>query len=413
MGFIGGLFSGSRGVGFEPEQTYGQGQALQQMQQVQESLANQRKFAEALQQQSPQAIRQQMMLGQQLAGAVKGQGPSVAQAQLAQTTGQNIAQQAALLGGQRGASANVGRLGANVAQMGGQLQQQAAGQAATLRAQEQLAAMQQLQGLTGQQLQQISGAQGMGLQGELQAQQNVLNAIAEANRVRGGIAQQTAAGQAGIVGGLLGAGAAAAAGGKAEGGLIESPQDESEEGDSFFTSFAKNMAQTQPQAQDQSYQSGYQAGQAIGKLAGKTISSLFKKGPSGQSTGGYSGANLGVNASMPKPVNPMATSANIGALNMGFSQGGKVPAMVSPGEKYLPPSEVKKVALGQKSPLSAGRTIPGKAKVSGDSYANDTVPANLEEGGIVIPRSVMQSKNPAEQARKFVAAVLAKKQAKR
>lgn len=90
----------------------------------------------------------------------------------------------------------------------------------------------------------------------------------------------------------------------------------------------------------------------------------------------------------------------------------KIPAMVSPGEKYLKPEQAKKVAQGKASPMS-GRTIPGKAKVKGDSLKNDIVPAKLEEGGVVIPRSVMQSKDPAKQAAKFVQAVLAKQSMKR
>jgi len=76
-----------------------------------------------------------------------------------------------------------------------------------------------------------------------------------------------------------------------------------------------------------------------------------------------------------------------------FAKGGKVPAMVSPGERYLPPKEVEKVAKGEKSPLKAGEKIPGKAKVKGDSLKNDTIPETLEEGGVVIPRHIMNKKN--------------------
>jgi hypothetical protein len=93
------------------------------------------------------------------------------------------------------------------------------------------------------------------------------------------------------------------------------------------------------------------------------------------------------------------------------AEGGKVPALVSPGERYLPPKEVAKVVKGQKSPMEAGEKIPGKPKVGGakNSYANDTVPKTLEEGGIVLPRSVTQSKNPEWAAHKFVRDVMAKK----
>jgi hypothetical protein len=94
-----------------------------------------------------------------------------------------------------------------------------------------------------------------------------------------------------------------------------------------------------------------------------------------------------------------------------MAEGGKVPAMLSPGERYLPPKEVKAVAKGEKSPMQAGEKIKGKPKVGGakNSYANDVIPKTLEEGGIVLPRSVTQAKHPQWEAHKFVSAILAKK----
>jgi hypothetical protein len=47
---------------------------------------------------------------------------------------------------------------------------------------------------------------------------------------------------------------------------------------------------------------------------------------------------------------------------------------------------------------------------SGNSYANDKIPAMLSEGEVVIPRNVMQGKNPVDGAARFVQAVLARKQ---
>jgi len=375
MSFIGSLFSGGRGAGFEAEQATGIQNAQDLYLQQQERLRQQEAFTRALAGQSPQAIQQQMMLGKELAGAVKGQGPSVAEAGLQEATRQNVQRQAALMQSQRGASANLGLLQRNVASTGAEAQQQAAGQAATLRAQEMLAARQQLAGLTGQQLGQISDAQRMGLQAAGGAYQTEQQAIAERNRINAQIAAGNQQFQTGLVGGLIG-GATTALKGLADGGEVKS---DDEDQDDFYSSFSKAL--TTPQAgQSQNYQAGQMAGKTAGQALGQTLTGLFQKAP---------------------------------AAGVAMNQGGKVPAMVSPGEKYLPPSEVKKVASGQKSPLSAGKTIPGKAKVKGDSYANDTVKATLQEGGIVIPRSVMQSEDPAEKARQFVAAVLAKKQAKR
>lgn len=413
MGFIGSLFGGSSGMGFQAERGASAEQAQQLYNQQQQALRNQQAFTQALQAQTPQAIQQQMMLGQQLAAATQGQGPTVAGTQLAETTGQNVARQQAMLAGQRGASANVGLLGRNIAQAGAQTQQQAAGQAATLRAQEQIAARQQLAALSGQQLGQVGAAQATGLQGTAQAQQNILDAIARRNATQAGIATQTAQQQGQLFGGVLG-GLTTGLLGFAEGGEVTKDKEEKEK-PSYWQNFGKRLGESMSGQQQMGMAS---AGQGLGQAMGAGLRSLFTPGTKGQTQGGYAGANLGVPTQMPAPVNPVVTPQAIGQMQIpqyqpGFAEGGKVPAMVSPGEKYLPPEEVKKVAKGQKEPHKAGVKIPGQAKVQGDSLKNDTVPMTLEEGGIVIPRSVMNSKDPAEQARKFVAAVLAKKQSKR
>ena len=63
--------------------------------------------------------------------------------------------------------------------------------------------------------------------------------------------------------------------------------------------------------------------------------------------------------------------------------------------------------------LKSGGNIPGKASVKGDSYSNDTVPAMLSPGEIVIPRHIIEGKDPVKKAGLFVAAALAKKGMKR
>ncbi len=99
---------------------------------------------------------------------------------------------------------------------------------------------------------------------------------------------------------------------------------------------------------------------------------------------------------------------------MMMAAGGKVPALVSPGEKYLDPKDVAKVAKGA-NPMIVGEEIPGKAKVGGakNSYANDTVPKTLDEGGIVIPRSITQGKDASKKAAAFVDAILKKQSLKK
>jgi hypothetical protein len=89
-----------------------------------------------------------------------------------------------------------------------------------------------------------------------------------------------------------------------------------------------------------------------------------------------------------------------------MANGGKVPALVSPGEIYLSPEKAAAVKAGKASPLS-GEKIKGKPVVGGavNSYANDIVPKTLEAGGIVLPRSVTQAPDKKEKAKKFVEAL--------
>lgn len=51
---------------------------------------------------------------------------------------------------------------------------------------------------------------------------------------------------------------------------------------------------------------------------------------------------------------------------------------------------------------SQGGYVPGQAYVQGDSLSNDNVPAMLSPGEIVIPRSVLSSKDPGAAAKEFV-----------
>lgn len=95
-----------------------------------------------------------------------------------------------------------------------------------------------------------------------------------------------------------------------------------------------------------------------------------------------------------------------------YAEGGKVQALVSPGELWLPPTKAKLVAKG-KNALKIGERIPGTPKVPGNSYANDVVPKKLDVGGVVIPNSIMQSSDPASGAHAFVAKIMAKRRAKK
>lgn len=100
---------------------------------------------------------QQQSLANQLQQQTLGQGPNPAQAALNANTGTNVANTAALMAGQRGASANPGLIARQAAGQGAQIQQNAVGQEATLNAQQQLSAEQLL---AQQQSQLVSGTLG-------------------------------------------------------------------------------------------------------------------------------------------------------------------------------------------------------------------------------------------------------------
>ncbi len=233
MSFIGDLFNSSsrdpgRAVIMEPSNV---GQANQLYGQVQGGLTQQQNFANAAMQASPDIFAQQQQLSNMLMQQSQGQGPNPALAQLNNTTGQNVQQQAALMASQRGAGANTGLMARQASMQGGNIQQQAAGQAAVMQAQQQLAA----QSMLGQQQSQIAGQQQNALSGYNQAAQGAqgqtLNSINGINSANLGSQQSVNQGNSSMYGNAVqmgagiigGAGAAMGQGGKgkAHGGMIE------------------------------------------------------------------------------------------------------------------------------------------------------------------------------------------------
>ncbi len=338
------------------------------------SAQQQQAFLQQLQAQN--GIQNQQAVFNQLQNVANGQGPNPAQAMLANATGANVAQQAALMAGQRGAGANVGLESRQIAQQGANTQQQAAGQGAAMQAQQSLGALGQLGGIAGQQvgqqqnaLQQLQAANQAQQNAQLNSLQGVNSAVGNAQTPLNQIAANNTNNQ--INGALGGAGAALGAIGRpmANTPVVQQPQagDYSQFHNGDYSTLAKGGEVTPPKAKmtipggPRSY---------IGKHQAGTLPT--------------------------EHIVPM-------------SQGGKVDAMVSPGEKYLPPAQAQAVAQGKADPIKEGQTIPGKAKVKGDSLKNDIVPAALEEGGCVIPRSVLEGPNPHEAAARFVAEHMSKR----
>lgn len=300
-----------------------------------------------------------------------GEGPNPAQAMLSQATGQNVANQAALMAGQRGASSNAGLMARQAANVGANAQQQAGGQAAVMQANQSLGALGQMGQMANQQV----GQQQQALQGYNQfaqgQQQNLLNAIGGQNNAAVGLnAAQTdlkkgqAAGQADMFGNLMGAV------GTAVGGIYGGP-----------------------------------AGAAVGGTAGKKMAGGAGDAPLVplQPTAAPPPKMVGAHGGMVPSSGPKSHYAQF------MAKGGTVPALLSPGEKYLDPKQASQVQQGKANPMAIGKTVPGTPAVGGnkDDYANDNVRAALQEGGIVIPRSITKGKDSEEKAMAFVKAVMA------
>lgn len=491
MGGIGGLLGtagGAGGTGFGSPaatnviQPFNSQTAQDAQKQAQDALSQQQNFVNQVNAQN--GLGNQTSVYNQLQGVANGTGPNPAQAQLAQATGANTANQAALMAGQRGAGANAGLIARQAAMQGANNQQQAAGQAATMQANQSLNALGQMGGLSTNMANQQAGAisglnnasQGQEGQvlGNIQGSNNAnVGMQSNINNVNGQLANTQLQGQQAMIGGLMNSGSNLMSA-MARGGMVKPHFDDG--GEVGDTSNQSGIAAPSAPAQDAAPNTSTPAfgsdsgaaalsgqksgggggGGGIMKLAamaaqGGQVPMYADGGQTTQSTGPMSAIGRFAKGMQNKPGSPAQATPNYGnaganALYQGMAsfgqnikpksfdqqlasspmqqqpavqdlnmnqvaaaKGGKVPAMVSPGEKYLDRSAVEQVKAGA-DPMQAGETIPGKPKVDGakNSYANDTVPKDLEEGGIILPRSVTQSKNPEWAAHKFMRDYMAK-----
>lgn len=393
---------------------------------AQNSLQSQQALLTSLQGQN--ALANQNQVYGQLQGVANGTGPNPAQTMLNQSTGQNVANQAALMAGQRGAGANVGLMARQAAQTGAATQQNAVGQAATMQANQSLNAINAAGNMANTQASNLIAGTGANTQAQMGEQQSLLNAQAaynnaqvgsqtSVNSANGMLANGVMSAQQGAIGGLFGG--AGSAMGMASGGMVEAPKMMADGGDpsavnsSGQSSFSQALGQQSQGAFANMGSSGggqSELNKGMNSFAsglGDQIAYTLMPGPStGPSTGNFTsggdytqGAQNAINAGQ----NPNSPNSKPG----GFAKGGKVPALVSPGETYLPPKKAESVVENGKNPLKEGKKIPGKPKYPGNDYRNDTVPATLQEGGVVIPNEIMQSDDPAKHAANFVAATLA------
>lgn len=494
--------------------------------QAQGGLGMQQGLANTLTPQVSSAVNNQNALADQYLAMSKGQGPNPALDQLAQSTGQNTANQAALAAGQRGASGNVGLMARQNAQQGAATQQQSAGQAATLGAQQQIAAQGNLANLANNQVSQ-AGQATTGYNSAAQNEQSILqNANTSANNAAVGMQSninnnnaQTSAANQNMAANTLGGIASAASSGSSmfsmskggevgapehlklaemnahslkhakrydDGGEVDAPNlgsfkasDDSASSPNVAASGSLPADQTNLASSVQKPSSGGGGGGGMSSLMGLAamaagggeivanplIGGGHMESPGAASWGGtYTGSsasggpNIGGGTSLPggstkfsdvvskamakKPGDEhsadqtqdqaeegyldadaklgssgidnreemgqadntsdaqgnvtLAQGGSVNHFHDYFSDGGKVPAMVSPGEIYLSPDKVRRVVSEGIDPAKIGEKFKGKAKVKGDSLKNDTIPKDLEEGGVVIDRKNMSTREKRE-----------------
>jgi hypothetical protein len=336
-------------------------------------------------------FNQQQGLADMLQAQARGEGPNPALDQLNQTTGQNIAAQNALMAGQRGAGANAGLLARQAAQQGGMLQQNAVGQGAVLRANQQLAAQNALAnqqanmaGLATQQVNQTQGGLNSMTNAQLANQQALLNALAQWNQAKvsnqgnvnnanAGLASQGMKGQQQLFGGLMGGASSAFA--AAHGGEVPHYADG---GMNLGTGLGDQFAAQQVNA--------------VNGPVSTYGKSLYQYQPMQTPALNNSPNNFTSDNSLQQ-----------GGYQMGNSLGSAFKSMFASGAT----NAANGMVVGEQL-ANQGKMVPGQAQVAGDSLKNDTVPAMLSPKEIVIPRSIALAPDAPEQAKKFVAAILAK-----
>lgn len=380
---------------------------------VQGALGAQNQLAQNLAPQYKSGIGSQDTLTDLYTNQARGQGPNPAQAQLNQATGQNIAQQAALMANQRGAGANAGLIAAENARQGAATQQQAVGQAATLGAQQQLAAEQNLQNLAGTQVNQAAGA----IQGLNNAQQNEQNILQGANtaannanvamqsninNVDAGVAAGNQQTNGNVLSGLFGGISSGIAGLFAEGGEVEkdkrqvehapwvrAPQMMADGGvmgqptnapQSFVGNWLHSNVDTGNSQVAPSMNVNNSGANPLGFLSGSVGKFMSK---SGSSSGGnefntkdYGGSHA-------------SDYQNLGSGSMA-SDYTSLPDV-------LPVAAEARGGLMKKGGNVKAANSSEKAQIPGDNLKNDKVPAMLSEGELVIDRDTMKDPGPMGQ----------------
>lgn len=241
-------------------------------------------------------------------------------------------------------------------------------------------------------------------------QQNAQFGATQGLAIAKGIGSFLGGGMSALAGAGGGGGGAAAL--AANGGMVQQMADGGDASSPDDTSVSQPATIGNPYGQVAAFMQNLDTSKGPASQGGKMMDNEFTT--LGKGVGGLFNS-FGSSGSDMTSAPQSSPTPDDASLQEQFAKGGKakkkIPAMVSPGETYLKPNQVKQVAKGA-NPLKVGEHIPGKPKVPGNSYANDVVPKKLDAGGVVIPNSVMQSSDPAHNAYKFVQAVMAKNRSK-
>lgn len=409
MGFIADIFSGSKDAINAPVTAAATPEQLAQAQaNTQQGLNQQNAFVNALQGQN--GIQNQSNVFNQMQGVANGTGANPAQAMLDQATGANVANQAALMAGQRGANANAGMIARQAGMQGAATQQQAAGQGAVMQANQSLNAMNQMGQIAGQQVSNLGNANNaaaataLGQQGNLIGGMNATNNahVNNANSMNQFNAADNKANKD-MMGGLINAGGSALAmlsdekakkNVKSGEGAVKELLNSAEPKEYDYKDSANGKGKhVSPMAQDLEKSE-------IGK-------SMVMDTPQGKVVdyGKGFGAILAAQSMLNKRLDSIENSMK------SESQGSIAEESDESSQDHKGPKSKLGQHYAQGGRVSA--VVPGKAKVAGDSLKNDTVDAKLSPGEIVIPRSIAQGPNAAAEAAKFVAACLARSSSKR
>lgn len=390
------------------------------------------------------AFQGQNEFGTLLQNQMQGIGPNPAQLQFNKNTQDAIKQNAGFIASQKGINpALAARMAADNA---ANMSQGAAGQSAMMQAQQQLGAQNSYGQLLGQQ-----AGESLGMNQNLQqsqASQNnaIVGNTSQMNQANGAVSAQNAQQSANLFGQAAGGLAAGAMSFLNKGGQVptqgdlkramqanHAPVQHFDYGGPVLnvsgmpTNYG-NFGQSPQQAQN-SFSSGMNLGNALvnafsGGNKGISDDQAQESYLDADRQLGVSGVDnkeemLPATGTMAMPAEGTQFAAQGGLIHTAetiapyaiafLNKGGRVPMHV--GAIYYPEKYCNGGGVGMLANQGGG--VPGKANVPGkNTPKNDTVPAMLSPGEIVIPLSVVNSDDPAKNAAKFVAEKLREKSAK-